>query len=112
MSTILNPITEKEFTQQVVAIAQMRGWLVFHALPAQNVRGRYATWAIGDTGFPDLVLVHHTGGVVFAELKRSVREKARFDQLRWGNAIREGEGEWHLWTPNDMPMIIARLSNI
>jgi len=61
-------MTEAAFLKQVCAVAKLRGWLIYHAKPAQ-VGERWATHFQGDAGFPDLVLSHPTGGLVFAELK-------------------------------------------
>lgn len=103
-------MSENEFLKQVLAIAKMRGWLVYHALPAMK-NERWATHFQGDAGFPDLVLVHATGGVVFAELKAG-RNKLTVDQMRWRRHLLEADYEHYIWYPEDMQQVIDRLSNI
>jgi hypothetical protein len=75
-------VTEKELKDHVVALAKHFGYLVHHDLPAMNVRGRWATHVQGDTGFPDLILVHPKGGIVVIELKRETG-KVTPGQKRW-----------------------------
>jgi len=53
-------MTEAAFLKQVCAVAKLRGWLIYHAKPAQ-VGERWATHFQGDAGFPDLVLSHPLG---------------------------------------------------
>jgi len=48
-------MTEAQFLKQVVAVAKLRGWLIYHAKPAQ-VGERWATHFQGDAGFPDFVM--------------------------------------------------------
>lgn len=78
--------SEVEFQSKIVSWAKTNGWLVFHPLPAQNARGRWATHQVGDPGFPDLVMVRH-GQLAFWEVKA---EKGRMSvaQTRWGSALR------------------------
>ena len=103
-------MTENELLKNVLAIAKMRGWLVFHALPAYK-NERWATHFNGDAGFPDLCLVHATGGVCFAELKAG-RNKLTVAQMRWRRALLEADYEHYIWYPEDMQAITDRLSNI
>jgi len=62
-------MTESDFQKVVINLAKMHGWLVHHPMPAMNKRGVWATHELGDHGFPDLVLAHPSGRVIFAELK-------------------------------------------
>jgi len=103
-------MTEAQFLKQVVAVAKLRGWLIYHAKPAQ-VGERWATHFQGDAGFPDLVLSHPTGGLVFAELKAG-RNKQSDAQLRWQRYLLEAEYECYCWYPKDLDAVIARLSDI
>lgn len=66
-------MTETEFTDNVIELATMAGWLVHHDRLKQNVQGH--------AGFPDLCLVRN-GRVIFAELKLDGKEPTE-DQQRW-----------------------------
>ena len=102
----IRPITEAQFQQQVIQLAQLRGWLVHHTRPARiKVRGveTYRTPIAGHTGFPDLVLARR-GRVVFAELKAQTGQ-LREDQIRWRDAMsipdRKEYAGWFVWRPSD-----------
>ena len=110
MSNNYAGMSEAAFLQQICAIAKLRGWLIYHAKPAQ-VGERWATHFQGDAGFPDLVMSHPTGGLVFAELKAG-RNKQSDAQLRWQRYLHEAEYECYCWYPKDLDAIIERLSNI
>lgn len=97
-------ITEKEFQNAVVELAKWTGWLVYHPLPAQNVRGHWRTPTLGDVGFPDLVLVHHSKGLIFAELKSRIGKLSEAQQ-RWITTIRMSGHEAYVWRPADLPEI-------
>jgi hypothetical protein len=103
-------MTEAQFLKQIVAVAKLRGWLIYHAQPSQ-VGARWATHFQGDAGFPDLVLSSPTGGLVFAELKVG-RNKQSDAQLRWQRYLLEAEYECYCWYPKDLDAVIERLSNI
>lgn len=78
--------TEAEFQAQVVDLAKLRGWQVFHALPVQRASdGKHRTAFQGDAGFPDLVMAR-AGRIVVAELKRE-GQKPRPYQLQWLSAL-------------------------
>lgn len=78
--------TEAEFQAQVVDLAKLHGWQVFHALPVQRASdGKHRTAFQGDAGFPDLVMARD-GRIVVAELKRE-GQKPRPEQLDWLSAL-------------------------
>jgi len=97
-------ISEREFQNAVVELAKWTGWMVYHPLPAQNVRGHWRTPTLGDVGFPDLVLAHPTKGVIFAELKSRVG-KLSDAQTRWLSTLRLAGAEAYVWRPADLPQI-------
>ena len=84
---------EAQFTNAVVNLARSCGWLVYHARPAVVRSGKWATHMQGDTGFPDIVAVHPSGRLVFAELKilpeSRITGRPREDQQRWLDALQE-----------------------
>lgn len=102
---------ERDLQRQVVTIAKMYGWLVFHPLPAQNSNGQWRTATQGDTGWPDLALCHPTHGFLLAELKRG-RGKLTANQERWRDALQAAGVEWHVWYPQDLDTIHRRLRGI
>lgn len=92
--------TEAQFTNAVVNLARSCGWLVYHARPAVVRSGKWATHMQGDTGFPDIVAVHPSGRLVFAELKMlpetRITGRPREDQQRWLDALQEvAYVAWH-----------------
>jgi hypothetical protein len=100
-------MTEAQLQATVIAVAQSYGWLVHHVLPSMNKQGVWATHELGDHGFPDLVLAHPSGRVIFAELK-SEKGKLSPLQFRWLNALNKSTGAY-LWRPSDLPLITKLL---
>lgn len=86
------PLTEKAFQQQVVALAKILGWRVYHPFLSK--------WS--ERGFPDLTMVRaRDRRIVFAELKA---EKGRVSeaQAEWQElleAVAYGD-EMDTWDPN------------
>ena len=90
-------VSESDFTRQVIALAELFGWLAFHPIPLRTAKG-WVTGTQGTAGFPDLTLAKR-GRVILAELKVG-RNKPTPAQTRWI----EASGAY-LWTPNDWPEI-------
>ena len=101
---------EAEWQRQVIQLARTFGWKVQHSR-VSKVGDRHMTAITGDIGFPDLVLVHRTKGVVFAELKAE-RGTLRSEQKDWRDALVAAGGEWYLWRPDDLMQVMKRLSNV
>lgn len=98
------PITEAQFTETVIALAKLNGWMVAHFRPALD-RGKWKTAMSGDVGFPDLVLARG-GVVIFAELKSNVG-KLRREQGHWLTEL-AGQGGHNLvavWRPSDLERV-------
>ena len=72
-----------------------------------NKRGIWATHELGDHGFPDLVLAHPSGRVIFAELK-SDKGKVSPLQSRWLSVLELGAVVW-VWRPADLVWIASYL---
>ncbi len=92
-------MTEADFQRQIIDLAHLYGWRVFHARPAQNARGDWRTPVAADgKGFPDLVMVRDR--VLFVELKSA---KGRFapEQHEWLDVLEEAGAEVHVWRPDD-----------
>lgn len=101
-------IDEKTFQALVIESAQWFGWRVFHPMTMQNMAGKFMTAFIGDSGFPDLVLVHPKRGVIFAELKTHKGRLSNGQQL-WRADLEAAGAEYHLWKPDDFHAIEKRL---
>lgn len=104
-------MTEAQLKNWVIELAQRFGWLVHHDLPAQYGNGRWATPVQGFAGFPDLVLAHPTGQVLFAELK-SDKGKLSTRQEIWLQILDIAGVENHVWKPSDREFIQDRLTNV
>ena len=105
-----NLLSEREFKNSIVTLAQDLGWLVHHDLPAMNRRGKWATHIQGDSGFPDLVLLNSKGVLVFAELKTDVGV-VRKTQERWLERLDLAGVIVQVWRPNQLPVIIRFLAS-
>ena len=98
--------SEQDFQKQVQQVAQMYGWLTFHATP--HAVG--TAWRTDGRGFPDLVLAHRDHGVIFAELKTE-RGRLSDGQKDWAAAI-VGHVEYYCWRPSQLSSIMRRLRGL
>lgn len=108
------PISEKDFQQQVVALAILHGWMVHHVRPGMTSKGAYMTHVQGHPGFPDLVLMHPDHpewGIIFAELK-TVKGRLSENQVVWCRGLDAAGGEAYVWRPTDLPFITRRLKGL
>ena len=79
-------VTEAEMADTLRDACRWTGWRCAHFRPARTAHG-WRTAVQGDgKGFPDWVLVHDRGGVLFVELK-TVRGKLSPSQEAWGEAL-------------------------
>ena len=103
MGLHLKPLTEAEFTRQVIAFARLHGWRVAHFRSARTARG-WRTPVQGDgKGFPDLILVGHSR-IIVAELKVG-RKTLTADQTEWIAAFVLAGAGAYVWYPSDWPEI-------
>lgn len=109
-------LTEREFTDQVLKLAGLRGWLRAHFRPARTEHG-WRTAVSGDgKGFPDLILLRGKRLIV-AELKTETGRRTP-EQECWLQAFMElGDGspsgwfaEVFTWRPVDWPQIESVLA--
>ncbi len=100
----MGDVSERIWQDQVVTLARMNGWQVFHPTPHQVRPGVFRS---DGAGFPDLVLAHAERGLIFAELKTE-RGKVSAAQKIWALAINP-HAEWYLWRPNQLEAIAERL---
>jgi hypothetical protein len=90
-------LSEPDWQDQVVELAQLYRWRIHHCRPAQNSRGEYSTPIQGDPGFPDLVLARG-GRVLFVELKRNSGVLTGHQQA-WRDVLLGSGAEWFCWRP-------------
>jgi hypothetical protein len=108
---VLGPVTEAEWTAQVIRLAQERGFLVAHFRTARIARPDgsvyYQTPVQADgTGFPDLVLVRER--VLWVELKTD-KGSLRKEQKEWMRQLQFARQECYVWRPRDLPEILKVL---
>ncbi|WP_038037334.1 VRR-NUC domain-containing protein [Thermorudis peleae] len=92
-------VTEKAFTQQVIELARLLGWTVYH------------TWLSvrSPAGFPDLVLAKPGRPLILAELK-SERGRLSPAQEQWLAVLRQVPGICvEVWRPSEWDRIVAVL---
>jgi hypothetical protein len=97
-------VSERSFQAAVERLARLGGWCTFHdRTPKRN-----------NKGFPDLVMVHPTRGLlVVAELK-TAKGRVRPEQKTWLAALQLAlkgvpTATVALWRPSDYPHISALL---
>ena len=93
---------EAQFQAQVIQLARINGWKVFHPAKMQSRDGTWRTALQGDKGWPDLVLAHKDRGLIVAELKSDVG-KVSFDQQAWLTHLAPW-AEVHVWRPCARPL--------
>lgn len=100
--------TEKDFTAQVIALAQLRGWRVMHVRPGLTRSGRWVTAVQGDgVGFPDLLMIRGDTLLV-AELKVG-KNKTTPAQDDWLDAFGGCGAKRFVWTPEQWEEIESTL---
>lgn len=111
-------MTEAQFQDKVADLARMCGWRVHHQRPGRTNEGWRTTVMYDGKGFPDLVLVHPRGWVVFAELK-SAKGTFSADQKMWQNTItaaldgiNTARVQYRAWRPVDWPEIERLLTAV
>ncbi len=83
---VLPAITEKAFMAQVIQLAQLFRWKVYHTHDSRR----------SEKGFPDLVLVRER--ILFVELKTD-KGKLTKEQMEWLHVIELAGGSGHIWRP-------------
>lgn len=101
-------MTEREFQGAIMDAAKWLGWRCFHPRTVQTAHGAHLTAFTGDAGFPDLVLVHKSRGVIFAELKAD-KGRLSAEQREWRDQLITAGAEYYVWRPKDWDNIKTRL---
>lgn len=93
MTALTRPaLTEAQWQQQVVDLARLRGWWVWHDHDSRR----------NQAGLPDLILVRER--VVYVELKTE-RGRVRPGQVEVMARLRAAGAEVWLWRPSDLPVV-------
>ena len=101
-AVLARAVTEKQLQANVIQCAKLYGWLVFHAYDSRR----------SEPGFPDLVLAHPCGRLLFAELKTergklSAAQEAWLETLvmvtrvTWRYGAPDGAVGVYVWRPRD-----------
>ena len=96
-------LSEADFQQRIIDLAQFRGWHVYHARPARTKTG-WRTPGQGNSGLPDLILAR-SGVVLLAELK-SQKGKPTREQQGW---LAAAGPSGYLWRPSDWTTVVEIL---
>ncbi|MFN0093503.1 MAG: VRR-NUC domain-containing protein [Dehalococcoidia bacterium] len=92
-------MSEKDLLSAVEQLAVACGWLSYHTRDSRRSAG----------GFPDLVLAHPAGMVIFAELKRAGgRGRVSAEQAQWLGVLGAAASSSvvvRVWRPGDWPEI-------
>jgi len=92
-------MTEKGFQASVIKLAKLCGWSCYHTHDSRR----------SQAGFPDLVLAHPKGGLLFAELKTE-QGKVSAAQEEWKEVLTQAGSEHHIWRPSDWDRLYERLT--
>lgn len=95
-------MTETEFQAQVIELAEILGWRVYHV---SDVRKRLR--ARTSPGFPDLVLVRERA--LYRECKDDRRQLEK-EQKAWRDVLLAAGQDWALWRPRMWVEIQADLT--
>jgi len=99
-------ISEKELNTFIHAMADIYSWEAYHQIdmgPCRVCRAPNYSKRIGP-GFPDWVLAHENGRLIFAEAK-SEKGVVSEDQKKWLAVLDKGADEVYIWRPKDMDTI-------
>ena len=113
----LYAITEAQYQRTVTSLATATGWTWWHVSDSRRSVGGRVVGDASVSGLPDLLMVHPSRGVVFAELKREdgkVRDSQQraFDALVPAALCASLTGckvRVHLWRPSDFDDVVRPL---
>jgi hypothetical protein len=97
----VKPITERDFTDQVIQLASRLGWLCLHIRPGRTVAG-WRTCVQGQgKGFPDVLAVHKVSGRIFVAELKSNHGRLSPEQEIWLQLFRAAGIPAYVWTPKN-----------
>jgi hypothetical protein len=93
-------LSERDFQAQVIDLATMYGWLVYHTYDSRRCAA----------GYPDVAMVHPVWHeYLLVELKTDTG-RLRPAQRTWIEALRSAGIECYIWRPGDWNSIVERLT--
>ena len=92
-------MTEEQFQRQVIELAELCGWAVFHVHDSRR----------SNPGWPDLVLCRPPE-ILFAELKTD-KGRIRLEQMEWIERLTACGLEAYVWRPEVFDERIKRRLN-
>jgi hypothetical protein len=97
---VLASVTEADFQQQVIDLARLCSWRVYHTHDSRR----------SPAGFPDLCMVR-SGRLIFAEIKVESVKRGRLtpDQIAWLHDLEQTGVEVYCWRPSDWDRIVEKL---
>lgn len=96
--------SERDFTKQVIELAQRYGWKVAHFRTALSQAGNWITPVQGDgKGWPDCFFIR--GSVAIAAELKVGYNKPTEAQWDWLDALRGAGIDAYLWTPKHWDQI-------
>lgn len=101
-------LSEAEWQDWVEAYAVARGWQVMHVRRGKGRGGRWLT-NTSVVGWPDLVLWHPRGGVLFRELK-GVKGSLSAEQVGVLDSLSAAGADVGVWWPRDKVLVERTLS--
>lgn len=116
----MRAISERQFQRSVTSLATATGWMWWHVSDARRAVGGRMVGDAQIAGLPDLLLVHPTRGLVFAELKREdgklrASQRRAFDALAPAArtaALTGCKVRVHLWRPSDFDTVIRPVLSV
>lgn len=105
----LTQLPETSYYRTIVDTARLMGWRVHHQRSTA-----IGTPIMGDAGFPDFVLVHPRGHVLFVEIKTDrTASKLTMEQQRWGEALVAAGGRWYcMRMPSQLDELLTMLVDL
>lgn len=92
-------ITEKDFQQQIIDLAHMYQWLVYHTYDSRK----------SAPGYPDLTFCHPKRGEFFIAEVKGLKGILSTEQREWIAALTFAGIEVYVWRPEDWDAIAKRL---
>ena len=93
-------LSEQDFMTQVIDLAHLYHWLVYHTYDSRR----------SAPGYPDLAFCHPVHHQYFLAELKSATGRLSPAQHSWIDALSRAGIEVHVWRPADFDVVIARLS--
>jgi hypothetical protein len=94
--------SERNWQIRVQQIALQAGWHYYHA--PDNKPDKYGRVQNIVAGFPDLILVHDDGRIIFAELKKEGGRLSEWQKI-WIERLKKTGNPVYVWYPHNLEEI-------